>query len=163
MCALGLVWFLFWLLLVNVFRGGAGGTAPIQSFGFLAAHRTNSVRAEKEDKTGSYPCWHRLALCTSPCTLSRPLPCTVPVLLVTHCVRKCLVVDTLWEPEHWPFLHLWPLIPLAMLEGQEASGQQGPRQYSGTCRAHTGRRAVLTSVADFIRLRSLTGIEFMWK
>lgn len=54
-----------------------------------------------------------------------------------------------------------PAVPLARLEGQEDLWQQGPRRHPRTCRAHAGRQAVLTSVADFIRLRSLTGVEFM--
>lgn len=92
------------------------------------------------------------------------LPNIIPALLVAHRVGKCLVVDALGGLEHWPFLHLWsPHIPPVMLEGQEVSWQQAPRRDTETCRAHTGRRAVLTSVADFIRLRSLTGVEFMWK
>lgn len=54
-----------------------------------------------------------------------------------------------------------PRVPLARLEGQEDVWQWGPGRHPWTCGAHAGRQAVLTSVADFIRLRSLTGVEFM--
>lgn len=66
-----------------------------------------------------------------------------PTSALPFWLPRCKAVPGSWCPvcrlERWPFLHFWPSHIPADAGRSAALWQQGPRQYTETCRAHTGR------------------------